>query len=206
MTKKPKTKQIIYIVTNEAMPDYCKIGKTNDLRKRLKDLYTTSVPLPFEKHFACEVNDAEKEERWLHKAFKKFRVSKNREFFKADIIETVVEVLRDKSFKEIKGDLSIATKTEKKEISKKRTMRSRFDFEKYGIKPGAEIYFSRNESIKAKVLPKNQIKFKGKTTSLSQSATLLLGSKRQVSGTLYWKYGKETLDERRTRMDERRGR
>lgn len=42
---------VIYLMTNVAMPGMVKIGKTdsvNSLTARLRDLYNTSVPLPFE--------------------------------------------------------------------------------------------------------------------------------------------------------------
>jgi hypothetical protein len=40
---------IVYILTNEAMPGLIKIGCTNvELASRIKQLYTTGVPLPFE--------------------------------------------------------------------------------------------------------------------------------------------------------------
>ena len=39
----------VYVLTNPAMPGMVKIGKTTrDVTHRLKDLYSTGVPLPFE--------------------------------------------------------------------------------------------------------------------------------------------------------------
>ncbi len=41
--------EIVYILINEAMPGLIKIGRTNtDLATRIKALYQTGVPLPFE--------------------------------------------------------------------------------------------------------------------------------------------------------------
>jgi hypothetical protein len=55
---------IIYILTNEAMPGYIKIGKTGDLGTRVKDLSrATGVPLPFEVFYAAEVDDVDFVER-----------------------------------------------------------------------------------------------------------------------------------------------
>jgi hypothetical protein len=68
------------------------------------------------------------------------------------------------------------------------------------IPVGAELYFSRDENIKAKVIDThgvNSIEFNGKKTSLSQSAQKILGYKYGVAGTDYWMYDGETLDERR---------
>ncbi len=74
---------IVYILTNETMPGLVKIGfTTNDLAKRIKELYSTGVPLPFELFYACEVQDGASVERKLHDAFDDHRVSQNREFFR----------------------------------------------------------------------------------------------------------------------------
>ena len=75
--------EIVYILINEAMPGLIKIGRTNsDLATRIKGLYTTGVPLPFELFYACEVADADFVESNLHDAFGDHRVSKGREFFR----------------------------------------------------------------------------------------------------------------------------
>ena len=50
--------EIIYILINEAMPGYVKIGRTTDLNQRLRSLYRTQVPLPFEVFYACIVEKA----------------------------------------------------------------------------------------------------------------------------------------------------
>ena len=41
---------IVYVLTNPAMPGLVKIGMTDrdDVQRRMSDLYTTGVPLPFE--------------------------------------------------------------------------------------------------------------------------------------------------------------
>ncbi|HEX2655229.1 MAG TPA: GIY-YIG nuclease family protein, partial [Xanthobacteraceae bacterium] len=75
--------EIVYILINEAMPGLIKIGRTNqDLAARIKGLYQTGVPLPFELFFACEVHSSADVEGKLHEAFGDHRVSKNREFFR----------------------------------------------------------------------------------------------------------------------------
>lgn len=50
---------IVYVLSNEAMPGLVKIGRTNrdDLEVRLRELYTTGVPLPFKCEYACKVAD-----------------------------------------------------------------------------------------------------------------------------------------------------
>ena len=68
--------KIIYILVNAAMPNYVKIGKTNNLERRLRSLYSTPVPLPFECFYACTVENAEKTEKWLFDIFDNKQVNK----------------------------------------------------------------------------------------------------------------------------------
>ena len=200
--EKENSKNIIYILTNEAMPGYIKIGYTSrEVNKRVKEFDNTNMPLPFEIYYACEVK-FKNDEKWLHELFSDKRVRDNREFFKIDP-ERVVTALKRIQIKEVRlDDENKLTPEQEKEIEEKKKIRSKFDFKKYGIKEGEEIYFSRDESIKAKVLPGNKIELNGKVRGLSESAKELLGYKKQPAGTLYWKYDGETLDERRRRMDE----
>ena len=92
------------------------------------------------------------------------------------------------------------TAKERKVVVQTRKKKERFDFSKYDIPVGVNLWWFEDRHIKAKVLPNNKIEFHGKVTTLSASAGILLGLK-SVAGTRYWKYGGETLDERRERMD-----
>src|SRR5574343_326823 len=92
---------IIYILTNVAMPGYIKIGKTNDLDRRVKELSRHSgVPLPFEVFYAAEVADMDFVEKKLHEAFGRTRVAENREFF----TETPERVVADIKLAEVRDD------------------------------------------------------------------------------------------------------
>ena len=52
---------IVYALTNPAMPGIVKIGMTDrdDVKRRMSDLYTTGVPLPFECAVAWEIDGRE---------------------------------------------------------------------------------------------------------------------------------------------------
>ena len=194
--------EIIYILTNEAMPGYVKIGMTNNsVLDRLKQLDRTNIPMPFECYYACEVGNAHEEERWLHSIFSDRRVRDEREFFKIDPERVVAAVRRVQKKDVTPKDFVNVTKEEESEIEGAKEKRARFDFANYKIPVGSTIIFSRDNSVKAKVLENNKIELDGKVTSLSESAQNLLGYKRGVAGTLYWMYEDETLDERRQRMD-----
>ena len=76
---------IIYILINEAMPGYVKIGKTsNSVEERMKSLDSTGVPLPFECFYASKVKDMDSAEKLLHDAFGGQRTRAKREFFEVD--------------------------------------------------------------------------------------------------------------------------
>ena len=87
-------KGVIYILSNRSMPGYFKIGKCarNRLRERMRVLYSTGVPLPFDCEYAKVVPDYEKVEKALHRAFATERYNDNREFFKT-APERIVAVL-----------------------------------------------------------------------------------------------------------------
>lgn len=194
--------EIIYILTNEAMPGYIKIGMTNNsLEERIRQLDRTNIPLPFECYYACEVENAHEEERWLHSVFSDRRVRDGREFFQIDP-ERVVTAIRRVQKRDITPKNFInTTKEEEKELEEVKSVRAKFDFAHYGIPINSTLTFSRDQSIKATVLENNKIEVNGKVTSLSASAQELLGYKRGVAGTLYWIYEDETLDERRRRLE-----
>src|SRR3979490_3190914 len=98
--------QIVYLLTNPAMPGIVKIGKTTQLEveERMKQLYGTGVPVPFDCAFACQVKDAHEVERALQMAFGNTRVNPNREFFKIEP-ERVIAVLRLLRVEDITGQV-----------------------------------------------------------------------------------------------------
>jgi len=196
--------EIIYILTNEAMPGYVKVGRTGtSLEQRIRELNSsTSVPLPFTAFYACTVKDAPFVEHQLHDAFDDNRINPRREFFHI-APERVVAALKLAEIENItpKNDF-VETKEDQKALNEARERRSRFNFGMVDIPTGAELIFSRDENIKAKVIDNRSVEFNGKITSLSTSAQQVLGYDYGVAGTDYWMYDGETLDERRRRMEE----
>ena len=87
--------QIVYVLTNPAMKGLVKIGKTTqlDVAERMKQLYGSGVPVPFDCAFACQVKDATEVQKALHFAFGGSRINPNREFFEIEP-ERVIAVLR----------------------------------------------------------------------------------------------------------------
>ena len=188
------------------MPGYVKIGKTgNNLEQRVRDLSaSTSVPQPFTVFYDCTVKDANFVEHQLHDAFDNNRVNPRREFFQI-APERVVAALKLAEIENLTPQNDLIETQEDKEAHKEALeRRGRFNFETAGIPLGAEIYFSRDETKKAKVVDLHSaksIEFDGAVTSLSLSAKKLLGYKYGIAGTDYWMYEGETLDERRRRIE-----
>lgn len=196
--------EIIYILINEAMPGYVKIGKTTtSLEQRIRELSgSTSVPLPFTCFYACTVKDSSFVEHQLHDAFDNNRVNPRREFFQISP-ERVVAALKLAQIEDItpKKDF-VDTQEDQKALNEARAeIRSKFNFKMAEIPVGSEIVFSRDENIKAKVIDNKSIEINGEITSLSTSAQKLLGYDYGVQGTAYWMYEGETLDERRKRLE-----
>jgi len=194
--------EIIYILTNEAMPGYVKIGRTsNNLEQRIKDLSAlTNIPLPFTCFYACTVKNAQFVEHHLHDAFYNNRVNPKREFFQI-APERVVSALKLAAVNEVtpKKDL-VENKKDRLALDNAQKIRGKFNFEMAKIPVGAELIFSRDENIKAKVIDNHFIEYNSKKMSLSKSAQIILGYDYGVAGTDYWTYDGETLDERRKRL------
>jgi tRNA G10 N-methylase Trm11 len=193
--------QIVYILINESMPEYIKIGFTHgDVKERMKQLDRTGTPLPFEIYYAAIVEDAEKEEKWLHSIFADRRARDSREFFKMNP-EYATLALKRVEIKEEKIDSGL-TKEQEKEVDEVKERRSRFHFAQYGIPVGSKLTFTRDSNIVAEVVENDKIKIGDKVSSLSSFAMELLGYQRKPQGTLYFEFEDEILDDRRRRMDD----
>lgn len=205
LTRKLKNmSEIIYILKNEAMPGYVKIGKTStSLEQRIRELSSsTSVPIPFTCFYACTVKDASLVERRLHHAFGNNRTNPKREFFQISP-EHVVSALKLAEIEEVtpKKDF-VESKEDQEALNHARAeRRARFSFKLVNIPVGAELIFSRDKSKTAKVVDDKSIEYNGEVTSLSTSAQKILGYDYNIAGTDYWMYEDETLDDRRRRME-----
>lgn len=192
--------QIVYILTNESMPEYIKIGFTHgNVQDRLKQLDRTGTPLPFEVYYAATVENAEKEEKWLHSIFADRRARDSREFFKMNP-EYAALALKRVEIQEAKIDSGL-TPEQEKEVDEVKERRARFHFAQYGIPVGSKLTFTRDSTIVAEVVENDKIKINDKVGSLSAFAMELLGYARRPQGTLYFEFEDEILDDRRRRME-----
>jgi len=197
---------IIYVLTNEAMPGLVKVGLTTDsVEVRIGQLSAHSgVPLPFECYFAAEVKDCAKLEKTLHQLFSEGRVNPKREFFKIDP-EKVVLAISIGEFKEITPGAAQIDVEEQAALEKAKSRRPRLKLDALGIKAGDVLTLSRDENITATVLDDGKVDFQGEVLSLSAAALKALHSlgysTPAASGPGYWMFDGELLDERRRNME-----
>lgn len=199
--------QIVYVLTNEAMPGIVKIGMTeaDSVEARMTQLNAHSgVPLPFECYFAAEVDACRRIESILHQLFSEQRINPRREFFRVDP-EKVVLAISIGPFKEITPGQVAADAEDRQALEKEKARRPRIRLAALGIHPGAVLSFSRDESITATVLADNRVSYQNQTKSLSAAALAALHSlgyrTPTASGSEYWLFEGELLDERRRRME-----
>lgn len=198
---------VVYILTNEAMPGLVKVGKTkSNLLGRMRGLDTTGVPLPFECFFAAEVSDCDVAEKLLHDAFFDQRVRKSREFFRV-APERIASALKLAAIKEITPSQSTAAdKDDRLALEKAKERRARFNFKMVGIPVGAVLSHNKDETCTCTVVSNHAVDFEGTQQSLSQSALTVfhrLGyTWSAVSGPESWIFEGETLHERRLRLED----
>lgn len=198
-------KDIVYVLVNEAMPNYVKVGSTAHLEQRIRDLDTTGVPLPFECFYAARVKDAQFVERQLHDAFMNHRVRRNREFFEI-APERIMAALKLAEIEDVTpGADYLESEDDQKALDKARSRRSAFNFAMVKIPVGSKLEFIRDSSIICEVISSRKVAFEGEQTSLSAAAQKALQnaglSWKAAQGPMYWKYEDETLGERRYRME-----
>ena len=149
------SKGIVYVLTNPAMPDLVKIGKTRqkDINDRLTQLYSTGVPVPFECAFAGVVEDEHKVERAFHKAFGPYRLNPKREFFKIDADQAIalLEILVDEEVTNQVSEQAAQVDPDSKKASDK-LRRPNFNFTEMDIPTGAELVFARGGEHKCYVV------------------------------------------------------
>ena len=193
--------KIVYILTNQSMPDTIKIGITDNLDRRVKELDNTSTPLPFECYYAVEVENASLIERKIHEGLDDKRVRQNREFFnvtpeQAKSILEIAEALGGKNVTP-KDDI-VETSQDKQALDNARKRSGNYDyFGVLGIPVGTILTFSKDNTITCEVADDKKVKFRDKITSLSASALIVaneMGYKwDRINGASYWSYKGKTL-------------
>ena len=197
----------VYILTNEAMPGYIKIGLTDKpITERVLGLDNTSVAVPFQCYYAARVDDNQKIERALHTAFGDFRVRPNREFFKMDPykVKVILEVLALEDVTP-KNEI-VASAEDSRALRAVGANTRRFRFSSAGIPVGASINFVKDSNLVAIVQDDHSVLFDGQSHSLTNAALEALRkcgyNWTSVQGPEYWLYNGESVGSLRARQRE----
>ena len=196
---------IVYLLTNPVMPGLVKIGMTTqeDIDKRMKELYTTGVPVPFECKFACKVKKSDcclKIEKALHKAFDPQRINQNREFFRINVeqAQAILELFHHEDVTEevtdeIQNDL---TDEDKAASTKAHAKRPPLNFYEMGLQKGDVLIWKDDPSISVTILSERKVCYQGEETSISALSAKLKGYKvKHIQPTPHWLFNDRLLSE-----------
>lgn len=191
--------EIVYVLTNPAMPGFVKIGKTNgdDVNARLAQLYTTGVPFPFELLFACRIPNSSEVEKALHIAFAPYRVNAKREFFSIEP-EQVIAILKllhvEDATVEIESMPSQISQEEIQAATQYKSRRPNMNFTEMGIPIGSKLKFTVGESVVTVVTDK-LVRLGDIDVSLTAATRTLLGLDYSVQPSPYWTFEGKLLKE-----------
>jgi hypothetical protein len=186
---------IVYILTNEAMPGYVKIGLTrqNDVGERVRQLDNTSIPVPFECYFAAYVPDCAKLERTMHFVFGEKRARRSREFFMIDpdLAKAIIELVADSKVDVTDVEQSI-DQAERRDIEQLRRRREVRTFTSLNVPVGATLTFAKDPDITCTVSQPRKVLLRGEEMSPSAAALRVVHELgydwSAVSGMDYWQF------------------
>jgi hypothetical protein len=190
---------IVYILTNQCMPETIKIGITDNLERRVRELDNTSVALPFECYYAVEVNDASKIEKKMHEGLDDKRIRHNREFFNIspEMAKSILEIAEVMGGKNVTPKKDIVETTQDQQALETARKKKINYFGILGISKGTVLTFSKDKNITCEVSDNGKVIFRGNETSLSGSALIVTNEMGydwgQVQGAGYWCYQGKTL-------------
>lgn len=194
---------IIYALRNEAMPGLVKIGRTSrDVTARMREVYGTGVPLPFECIVAREVEEAAEVEKALHEAFEPYRINAQREFFQIEArqIEALLRRWPGTDATPLVTEATAGSTEEReaaaeyKATTRKRKKRPQLNFEEMRIPRGAVLYcVGQNET--AEVVTERQVQFRGKQVFLTTATQEVFGFPSARGPTPYWTHEGQLLQD-----------
>jgi len=193
--------QIVYVLTNEAMPNLVKIGKTtrSDVQARMNELYSSGVPFQFECAYAAEVDDCSAVEKALHTAFNPNRVNQKREFFSIDP-EQAIAILKLLSKKDVtpllKDDLNAnVSAIELEAVKQAKKKRPKINYIEMGLEKGTILTFSDDSTVEVVVVSDKKVLYNEEEVSLTRVTKELLELDYAVQPTKYWQVNGRNLRE-----------
>ncbi len=192
--------QIVYVLTNPAMPNLVKIGKTtrSDVQQRMNELHTSGVPLPFTCVIAVEVEDCSEVETALHIAFGPNRINPKREFFEIDP-EQAIAVLKVLSSKDVtplvNTDLNRNVTDAERASTVKGNRRPPLNYEEMGIPVGSTLVYTEDETITVEIASSKKVKYNDEVVSLTKATQEILKLDYAVQPTRHWLFQGKSLKE-----------
>lgn len=202
----------VYILTNPSFrEDWVKIGKTQDVEKRLKSLNTTALPLPFKVYATIQSVKYSEIETIIHKQIDRLtdlRINQSREFFNVhpaqalDILLDLAHAIEDAvvmRYDENKPYQIYPVDEWSKNVNPecRKEQRKPFDFSMVGLNVGDKVIFDAL-NLPVKVAGKNKVEHEGRLWSLSAfCGTFLPDNMKNKSeayqGPKYFSYQGKTL-------------
>ena len=159
---------LIYVLTNDCMPGLVKIGQTTrtDLGRRMRELYSTGVPVKFESAASCKVplDKLDMVEQALHRAFGKLHVGTH-EFFRIspeevkpllNAMETLAG-LKDAT-DEVQQEIDKAADDVEAEEAERRKLPN-MDFFNMNLHPGDTLTFIREPYSQCTIVSNKTVDF-----------------------------------------------
>ncbi len=195
---------IVYLLTNPVMPGLVKIGMTaqEDIDKRMKELYTTGVPVPFECQFACRVkkSDCVKIEKALHTAFEPQRINANREFFRIQVeqAKAILELFHhtdvtEEVTDEIQNNL---TDDDKVASIKAQQKRPALNFYEMGLHKGDILKWKDEPTITVTISSERKVNYENEEVSISALSAKLKGyNVKHIAPGSHWIFKDKLLSD-----------
>lgn len=194
-----ESQEIVYVLSNSAMPGILKIGKTTqaDVISRMNQLYTTGVPVPFECVYAIEVEDCSKVESALHIGFGPSRINPRREFFEIES-EQAIAILKLVETKDVTPEvarnlnknLSEAEKNSGKKLKKLPNM----NFADMNIPVGSKLLY-RDGETEVEVKSDRKVCFNDNTMTLTAATREITNSPNSLRPSPLWTFNGRLLKE-----------
>ena len=194
--------QIVYVLTNPAMPGLVKVGRTTleEVDGRMKQLFSTGVPVPFDCAFACRVPNSAEVEKALHHAFGNVRVNTNREFFRieADRVIFILKLLHvEDATQEVESVIEAdATKADLLAAESMKKRRPRMDFAELQIPVGSAL-LHKNGVAQVTVFGAKTVQYEGQECSLTSATRKVhgLADSYPLQPSPFWSFNGKTVQE-----------
>lgn len=194
--------QIVYVLTNTAMPGLVKIGRTTleEVDGRMKQLFSTGVPVPFDCAFACRVPNSLEVEKALHHAFGNVRINTNREFFRIEpdrVISTLKLLHVEDATQEVENVIEAdATKADLQAAESMKKRRPRVDFTELQI-PIGSVLIHKNGDAQVTVQGARTVLHEGQECSLTSATRKVHGlpDGYSLQPSPFWSFNGKTVQE-----------